>query len=189
MNEDIVNEPDPSMASLNEGNSLPNPRVNLDPNPVDVPRETRESVPNFDFAPDSVVDPVPVSEPVPDPVVDRASVPVPESNLEMPQLANLNDLSRPKSSRTSKPSQRAKNSEDKTVKKVFGLLCLFPMVCYSAFMVHAHAASKSMTLLEKAVFHAEKIHTLFDGSINTLHHDYLSTVDNLYSERHVEARG
>lgn len=52
------------------------------------------------------------------------------------------------------------------------------MVCYSNFLVHVRVASKSNTFLEKAVFHAEKMHTLFDGSINTSHHAYLSTVDN-----------
>ena len=31
---------------------------------------------------------------------------------------------------------------------------------------------------KKAKFHAEKVYTLFDGSINTLHHAYLSWLDN-----------
>ena len=183
LNEDVAAESDPSMSALNEGDVLPMPLPQLVPdnfqNSVqDPPAETREAVDDFVLGSNSVVDPDPFLDAVPDSVVDRASVPVANSNLEMPTLANLNDLSRRKSSRTPKPSQKAKESGDKTVKKLFGLCCFFPMVFYSVFMVHAHAASKSMPILEKAVFHAEKIHTLFDGSLNGLHHAYLSTVDN-----------
>ena len=138
----------------------------------------RESVTKIVLVPDPILDIDPVLDPVPDRVVDRASVPVSESNCQMPKLANLNDLSRCRSSRTLKPSQRARDSDDKTVKSLFDLCCYFPTVCYSTFIVNVHVANKSMTLLEKAVSHVEKIYTLFYGSINTLHHTYVSTVDN-----------
>lgn len=63
-------------------------------------------------------------------MADVQSRVVPE--MSMPALADLNDLTRRKSRCTSKPCQRAKESSDKSIKRMFSLACLFPMVCYTA---------------------------------------------------------
>jgi len=51
------------------------------------------------------------------------------------------------------------------------------MVCYDAVALTARALNIP-SCVQNAVYHAERIRTLFDGSINSLHHAYLTTVDN-----------
>ena len=172
-----------------EGESLPTSHVtdvNLDyavainVAPIqNFPEETNESVTTSDSVPVPIVDSDLVLDSVPGRVVDRVSVRVNDSNFKMPKLANLYGLYRRKSSRTPKPSQRAKDYDDKTVKHLFGFFFSWSATVPLWNIVHAHTASKSTTLLEKTLFHAEKIHMLFDGSINALNHAYLSTVDNI----------
>ena len=114
-----------------EGESLPTSHVtdvNLDyavainVAPIqNFPEETNESVTTSDSVPVPIVDSDLVLDSVPGRVVDRVSVRVNDSNFKMPKLANLYGLYRRKSSRTPKPSQRAKDYDDKTVKHFFGL--------------------------------------------------------------------
>jgi len=189
LNEDVENEPDDSLAALNEGEYHVAPALsgnegdrNISRSNDEVLDETRERN-EFDFSSgsndvssDSVV---PTTDITSSP--RRSPVRVPVENYssmhDMPQLADLNDLSRRKSSRTPKPSEKAKASSDKTVKKLFGLACLFPMVYFGALSGELINRGGS-SVVAKAVYHAERIKSQFDGTINTLHHAFLSTVDN-----------
>ncbi len=105
------------MTLLNKGDLLLTPHVanlNLESERAgdiiltqDLPEETKESVINYGLVLDPILDINPVFDSVLDRVVDQASVPVSESNFQIPKLVNLNHLSQHRSSRTPKPSQRA----------------------------------------------------------------------------------
>lgn len=60
---------------------------------------------------------------------------------------------------------------------MFSLVCLFPFVCYGVMALTAYAQIIP-SCVQNAVYHVERIRTLFGGSINSLHHAYLTTVDN-----------
>ena len=76
-----------------------------------------------------------------------------------------------------KPSAKAKESLDKTINKLFGLACLFPMV-YCGMLSGELINRGGTSAVTKAVYHLERIKSQFDGTINSLHHAFLSTVDN-----------
>ena len=79
--------------------------------------------------------------------------------LLQPTLPDINELSRRKSSRQSKPSEKALNSNDKAIKRMFGLATNLPTV---------------VKQMESKVFafvtHLENISTLYDDTINQCHY-------------------
>ena len=76
-----------------------------------------------------------------------------------PTLPDLNELTRRRSSRNVKPSKKVIESEDKTVKRMFGLATNIPKLVKDA-------ESKIYAF----VTHLENIRTLFDDSINECHY-------------------
>ena len=108
-------------------------------------------------------------------MVDVKSMVVPDTSV--PALADSNDLSCRNSCHTSKPSLRVKESSDKFIKRMFSLACLFPMVCYYVVMAFIAHAQSMPSCVQIAVYHVERLNTtLFDSSINSLHHAYLTPV-------------
>lgn len=91
------------------------------------------------------------------------------ASLLFPTMANLNDLSCRRSSRTRKPTATAKASNDPTVRKMFGLF----IALFSVFTAISYGNPNLM--VDKVVAHSMKINTHFDGTINHIHHMALAT--------------
>jgi len=95
-----------------------------------------------------------------------------KSNSNSHKISSLDNISRRTSSRTHKPTSRMKNTYDKTLKKTFGLLTIFGLVCNSAVTV-MHSL-KPISYAQRVVLQAERLNTMYDGTINSVHHAFAS---------------
>ena len=77
--------------------------------------------------------------------------------LLQPTLPDLNELTRRKSPRSPKPTKKALNSEDKSMKRMFGLATriIFP---------------KPKAMLTRILYYVHNINCLFDGTLNNVKH-------------------
>ena len=196
LNEDVALESDHTLASINEGESLPTPRVsNTHSTPAATDPVDASSFNDFGTTSDAIDDPMEtrekgLEETKPENVfaprllqTDSNNIAPPSAtqsanpSYEMPKMADLNDFSARRSKRVRKPTMKAKESSDKTVRKLFNAFCLFPIVCFVALTVNS-SWNPACSLIQKAAFHTEQIRKQFDVTINSIHHAYLSTVDN-----------
>ena len=84
----------------------------------------------------------------------------------------MEQLSSRTSKRISKPTDKAKHSYDKGVKKLFSLFTLFSLVCSST--ISKMSKLSPISNAQRAVLHTERLNILHDGSINKIHEVYAS---------------
>ena len=91
-------------------------------------------------------------------------------SLLFPTLPDLNDMTCRRSSRERRPTNRAKSSSSKTVRRMFGMF-----VACTAYLSQSKPEGSSVAtlpnqMLNKVVLHSHKVNTHFDGTINKIHH-------------------
>ena len=107
-------------------------------------------------------------------IINEAEITSSEGDREKEKLSisNLDQLSRRRSKRSAKPTEKIKQTYDKKIKKSFGLFTVFSLVC--ATTVSGMKALKPISMAQRIVLHAERLSIMHDGSTNTINQVYAS---------------
>jgi hypothetical protein len=105
---------------------------------------------------------------------DHSTPSGPDPSLLMPTLPDLDALTYRRSERIRKLKEKAKNSTGSTVRNLVGAF-------YSAYSIISDtnrfvSSFSPATMMERAVYHMHASNTLFDGTLNSLHHAVYNTV-------------
>jgi hypothetical protein len=96
------------------------------------------------------------------------------NQLLFPTMPDLNDITCRHSKRTPKPTTKAKESANRTVKNIFSLFVACTAIFHTSLVTASTSLANPVDSLHRAVLHSQKVNTHFDGTLNALHHAVLS---------------
>ena len=96
------------------------------------------------------------------------------NQLLFPIMPDLNNLICRRSKRTPKPTAKARESTNKTVKTIFSLFVACTAVFQSTLSTATTSITNPVDTLHRVALHSQRVNEHFDGTLNAIHHAALT---------------